>query len=121
MVLQSGASMAPTGLRLHFRHTKWLFSRTCEWAPATSLLRCTKTMRDIFADPFATEPVDPTEAARRGARPKLRARFYRRAGVGEPSADTGGQFPVLLDNRPVRTPARALLAAPSRELAEAIA
>jgi chaperone required for assembly of F1-ATPase len=76
-------------------------------------------MRDIFAEVFATEPVDPTEAARRGARPKLRNRFYERATVGEQTGEGG--FLALLDGKPVRTPGRALLAALSRPLAEAIA
>ena len=55
-------------------------------------------MRDIFAEVFASEPVDPTEAARRGARPKLRSRFYERAEASEAE----GRFAVLLDGRPVR-------------------
>ena len=42
-----------------------------------------------------------------------------RAHVGERGA--GGGFPVLLDGKPVKTPARRALAAPTRALAEAIA
>ena len=75
-------------------------------------------MSDIFSEVFAGEPVDPTEAARRAVRPKLRARFYERAHVGDAA---GPGFPVLLDGKPVRTPAREPLAAPSQILAEAIA
>ena len=75
-------------------------------------------MRDIFNEIFETPPLDPTEAARHGARPRLRKRFYRRAAVGE---RTEQGFPVLLDGKPVYTPARRALAAPARELAEAIA
>jgi chaperone required for assembly of F1-ATPase len=71
-------------------------------------------MRDVFEEIFANQPLDPTEAARRGMRPQLRRRFYQRAAV----ADGGA---VVLDERPVRTPARGVLAAPSRALAEAIA
>jgi chaperone required for assembly of F1-ATPase len=74
-------------------------------------------MRDIFSDIFAGQPPDPTEAARRAVRPQLRARFYAQAGIAEGSEG----FRVLLDGRPVRTPTRALLAAPARPLAEAIA
>jgi chaperone required for assembly of F1-ATPase len=74
-------------------------------------------MRDLFADIFTTEPVDPTEAARRAMRPALRARFYREAGIEEGPAG----FQVMLDGRPVRTPARHPLAAPTHELAERIA
>src|SRR5512145_3037151 len=74
-------------------------------------------MRDIFEEIFAHQPLDPTEAARRAVRPQLRRRFYQHATVGEGSHD----YPVLLDGRAVRTPARNTLAAPSRALAEAIA
>lgn len=76
-------------------------------------------MRDIFEEVFAGEPIDPIESARRGAKPKLRARFYRRATAGE--GDAAGRFAVLLDDKPVRTPAREALAAPSRGLADALA
>lgn len=76
-------------------------------------------MRDIFEEIFEHQPLDPMEAARRAMRPPLRKRFYRLAQVGEVGA--GGGFPVLLDGKPVRTPARHRLAAPARELAESIA
>jgi chaperone required for assembly of F1-ATPase len=74
-------------------------------------------MRDIFSEIFGNQPVDPMVSARRGSRAQLRKRFYGRAHVGE---DTGDGFPVLLDGKPVRTPARRTLAAPTRALAEAI-
>ena len=74
-------------------------------------------MRDIFAEIFDSSPVDPVTAARRTMRPRLRRRFYDRAQVGE---GTQG-FPILLDGKPVRTPARRALVAPVRPLAEAIA
>ncbi len=74
-------------------------------------------MRDLFEEIFAKEPLDPAEAARRGSRPRLPQRFYERAEVEE--AD--GQFRVVLDGRPVRTPARRALAAPTRALAQALA
>src|SRR4029077_1647478 len=73
-------------------------------------------MRDIFADIFTGEPANPMEAARRGMRPQLRKRFYARSQIGE-----GPEFPVLLDGKPVRTPARRALAAPVHSLATAIA
>jgi len=63
-----------------------------------------------LADPDCSGPLDPTESARRNMRPKLRTRFYQAATVGEGAESV----PVLLDGRPVRTPARALLAAPVR-------
>ena len=69
-------------------------------------------MRDIFEEIFENQPLDPTESARRNMRPQLRARFYQAATVGE--GPDG--FPVLLDGRPVRTPARRPLAAPARAL-----
>jgi chaperone required for assembly of F1-ATPase len=71
-------------------------------------------MRDIFTEIFENQPLDPTEAARRNMRPNLRKRFYERAHVGD-------DFSVQLDSRPVKTPARKMLAAPNRVLAEAIA
>ena len=75
-------------------------------------------MRDILTDIFENQPLDPREAARRGARPTLRKRFYRAATAGEAAADG---FPLLLDGKPVKTPARRALAAPTKALAEAIA
>ena len=75
-------------------------------------------MRDIFAEIFENQPLDPTEAARRGARPILRKRFYREAHVGEAAP---GVFSLLLDGKPVRTPAKRTLAAPARALADALA
>jgi chaperone required for assembly of F1-ATPase len=74
-------------------------------------------LRDIFTDLFANERSDPVEAARRAMRPPLPRRFYQQASVEE--AEDG--FRVVLDGRPVRTPARGFLIAPSRALAEAIA
>jgi chaperone required for assembly of F1-ATPase len=74
-------------------------------------------MRDLFEDIFSTGPLDPTEAARRAMRPQLRRRFYEHAGVeGE-----GGEFRIVLDGRPVKTPGRRTLAAPTAVLAQAIA
>src|SRR5215470_13343568 len=73
-------------------------------------------MRDIFEDLFKNEPLDPTEAARRAMRPQLRRRFYKDVAV---AAGEGG-FALALDGRPVKTPARRTLAAPSQALAEAL-
>src|SRR2546423_467655 len=75
-------------------------------------------MRDIFEDIFANQPLDPVEAARKGLRAPLRKRFYKVAAAGEAEGD---DHPVLLDGKTVRTPARRALAAPIKELAEAIA
>ena len=76
-----------------------------------------RPMRDIFEEIFENQPLDPTESARRSMRTSLRARFYKQAHAGEGSDG----FPVLLDGRPVRTPARNPLAAPDRALALALA
>jgi chaperone required for assembly of F1-ATPase len=78
-------------------------------------------MRDIFEDIFTNQPLDPTEAARRAMRPQLRRRFYERAHVEDGVDEGAGQFRVLLDGRPVKTPARRTLAAPTRALADALA
>ena len=56
-------------------------------------------MRDIFTEIFENQPLDPVESARRGGRPNLRKRFYETAHVGEGGA-------ILLDGKPVKTPAR---------------
>lgn len=74
-------------------------------------------MRDIFTAIFENTPRDPVEAARRAMRTPLRKRFYQQAQAGEGE----GGFPVLLDGKPVRTPLRRLLAAPTPALAQALA
>jgi chaperone required for assembly of F1-ATPase len=73
-------------------------------------------MRDILEDLFVNEPLDPVEAARRNMRPNLRKRFYTAARAGE-----GPPHPILLDGRPVKTPAGGALSAPVSPLGEAIA
>ena len=75
-------------------------------------------MRDIFEEIFENQPLDPTEVrAALAADPACGRGSTRRRMSGE---GTDG-FPVLLDGKPVRTPARGLLAAPDRALAEALA
>ena len=74
-------------------------------------------MRDLFEDIFKNAPLDPVQAARRAVRPHLRRRFYQRAEV----EDADGEFRIVLDGRPVKTPARRTLAAPTRVLAQALA
>jgi chaperone required for assembly of F1-ATPase len=71
-------------------------------------------MRELFE---SVEPEDPMSAARRGARPALRRRFYEHADV---VSGPDGHV-VHLDDKPVRTPARRLVAAPTPPLAQALA
>jgi len=71
-------------------------------------------MRDLFEMSPSESPV---AAARRGARPALRQRFYAQATV----VAVAGGYAVRLDGKPVHTPARRVLAVPSLELAAAIA
>jgi chaperone required for assembly of F1-ATPase len=52
-----------------------------------------------------------------GAQPAGRARFYKTVSV----AAEDGAFRILLDGKPIRTPAKNLLAVPTRALADAIA
>ena len=76
-------------------------------------------MRDVFEEIFALqglEPVDPSESARRNMR-ALKRRFYEAVVV----CDDPTGFAIELDGRPIRTPARRMLAAPRRPLAEALA
>ncbi len=71
-------------------------------------------MRDLLE---GTPGENPMEAARRGARPVLRRRFYDKASTV--AAAEG--FAVELDGKGVRTPAGRVLAAPTPALAQAIA
>jgi chaperone required for assembly of F1-ATPase len=71
-------------------------------------------MRELFE---ITQPEDPIKAARRGARPALRRRFYEKAAA---VAAAEGHV-VCLDDRAVQTPARRPLALPTLALAQAIA
>jgi|SRR5579862_5022989 len=71
-------------------------------------------MRDLFG----TIPLDdPLAAARRGTRPALRRRFYERVAVEQ----AGDRYSITLDDKPLRTPARRALTAPTHALAQAIA
>jgi chaperone required for assembly of F1-ATPase len=73
-------------------------------------------MRELFEEGLGAS-VDPSESARAGSRPVLRKRFYKEAAV----QPTENGFAVVLDGRPVRTPARRSLVAPQQILAQAIA
>src|SRR3954447_5033806 len=74
-------------------------------------------MRELFDEVAGHSPLDPEEAVRRTTRRPQRKRFYTQAGV----AETPKGFGITLDGKPARTPSRRLLAAPTREIAEAIA
>jgi chaperone required for assembly of F1-ATPase len=71
-------------------------------------------MRELFD---IMPPENPIKAAQRDARPALRRRFYE--GATAVPISTG--YAVRLDDKPIRTPARRVLAAPTLALAEAIA
>jgi chaperone required for assembly of F1-ATPase len=71
-------------------------------------------MRELFE---ISQPENPMEAARRGARPILRRRFYENASV----AETPQGHALQLDGKPVHTPARRLLVAPSVSIAQELA
>src|SRR5580692_2532099 len=71
-------------------------------------------MRDLFEN---TPPDDPIEATRRSMRTAQPRRFYETV----TTVEVAGGHAVRLDDRPVRTPARRVLAAPTPALAEAIA
>jgi len=75
-------------------------------------------MREIFTEIFENQPIDPTEAARQGMRPRVPKRFFKQAHAGD--ADAGG-VGILIDHKPILTPLRRSLAAPTRPLAQAIA
>src|SRR5919112_6474528 len=71
-------------------------------------------MRDLLNELLDQKQRNPMEAARRNMRPALRKRFYKAASMGEGNA-------LLLDGKPVRTPARRLLAAPDLRVGQALA
>lgn len=71
-------------------------------------------MRELFEN---APPDDPREATRRSMRTVLPRRFYETAAT----AAVADGYAVRLDDKPIRTPARRMLAAPTLALAEAIA
>ncbi len=74
-------------------------------------------MRDLLEGTFTSPPLDATAAARRSARPQLRRRVYEQCSAEE----SNGAWDILVDGHPVKTPARGMLTAPRRALAEALA
>jgi len=77
-------------------------------------------MQDDFTNdgvPIPGQPIDPVAMARRDMRKALPKRFYKTAAA---SACDGG-FAILLDGKPVKTPAKNALALPAKAAAEAVA
>jgi len=75
-------------------------------------------MRDDLTDLFVeAQERDPLKSAQRDLKRPLPKRFYKEVTTGEQAEG----FVLLLDGKPVRTPARKLLAAPNKALAEALA
>jgi chaperone required for assembly of F1-ATPase len=74
-------------------------------------------MRELFDEVFGRSPLDPEEAVRQSTRGPQRKRFYTAAGF----AAAADGFTITLDDKPVRTPSRRPLVAPTPEIAEAIA
>ncbi len=74
-------------------------------------------MRELFE---GNQTDDPVEAARRTVRPVRRRRDYKTVTIAAGESGHSG-YGVRLDGKPVRTPARRLLAVPTAELAGAVA
>ena len=74
-------------------------------------------MRELFDEVAGQSPLDPQEAVRRGTRVPQRKRFYAEAGI----TDADGGFAVILDGRPIRTPAGRPVIVPVQEIAQAVA
>jgi chaperone required for assembly of F1-ATPase len=78
-------------------------------------------MRDKLTDTwFPTGDngaADPVKTVQAGLKPALPKRFYERASTEE----RDGTFVLLLDGRTAKTPARNLLAVPTRALGQAVA
>ena len=67
--------------------------------------------------PGPGEAIDPVALARRDQKKHLPRRFWKDTGV----ADDNGRFALTLDGRRAKTPGRADLSVPTRELAQAMA
>lgn len=74
-------------------------------------------MRDDPAKQDQPSPIDPVALARRDQIKPLPRRSYKSVTI-EPQAD---RFVLMLDGRPATTPAKDILALPTRALAEAVA
>jgi len=76
-------------------------------------------MQDDFTDgvPIPGQPIDPVAMARRDMKKGLPKRFYKEA----KAEVQDGAFAILLDGKPVKTPAKNPLALPTFAAAEAVA
>lgn len=74
-------------------------------------------MRELFEDIEDKLSPDPRVVSQKSSRTPLRKKFYTSAGV----AEGPDGFGILLDGKQVRTPGKNVLAAPTRDLADAIA
>lgn len=77
-------------------------------------------MRDILSQIDAGNG-DPVRASQEAMRTPLPKRFYKNAVATEQAAEDGSTFAVELDGKPVRTPARSLLAFPTLSAARLVA
>jgi chaperone required for assembly of F1-ATPase len=75
-------------------------------------------MRELFE---ANQTDDPVEAVRRAVRPVRRRRDYKTVTIAAGESGRPSAYYVHLDGKPVRTPARRLLAVLTPELAGALA
>ncbi len=75
-------------------------------------------MRDILNDAAKAAEQYPEALARKHSKPVLVKRFYKSATVGPVEQ---AEFGILLDGRPVKTPAKAVLGLPSEAAAALIA
>lgn len=80
-----------------------------------------KETRDVEPGPRPDRADDPVARARAHARTDLPKRFYTAVTTDPVDPSAGGGWRILLDGRPVRTPAKRLLALPTGALAAAVA
>lgn len=74
-------------------------------------------MRELFDELAGPSAADPLEAARRSARAPQRRRFYAGAAI----AEVAGGFAIVLDGKPIKTPAGRNLIVPARSIAQTVA
>lgn len=75
-------------------------------------------MRDLIFDAEAAAARTPETAAQENMRPVLPKRFYKEVATGE---NGDGTFSILLDGKPVKTPAKTTLVLPTKQAADLVA